>query len=168
MALYTIANDMKEFLDRLDAGEIPEEAVDDTFDLIDMEFSAKVEAMACAIKNKLALAKEIAAEIDTFRERKRRLEATAESMKNYIARTMQYLGYDRVETKDCAVKFQKSAGLVVEDEGELLKYLERAGKDDAIKYAAPTVDKNRLREMIKGGEEIPFCHMEERKNLQVK
>lgn len=168
MALYTIANEMKEFLDRLDAGEIPEEAVDDTFDLIDMEFSAKVEAMACAIKNKLALAKEIAAEIDTFRERKRRLEATAESMKNYIARTMQYLGYDRVETKDCAVKFQKSAGLVVEDEGELLKYLERAGKDDAIKYAAPTVDKNRLREMIKGGEEIPFCHMEERKNLQVK
>lgn len=168
MALYTIANEMKEFLDRLDAGEIPEEAVDDTFDLIDMEFSAKVEAMACAIKNKLALAKEIAAEIDTFRERKKRLEATAESMKNYIARTMQYLGYDRVETKDCAVKFQKSVGLVVEDEGELLKYLERAGKDDAIKYAAPTVDKNRLREMIKGGEEIPFCHMEERKNLQVK
>ncbi len=168
MALYTIANDMKEFLDRLDAGEIPEEAVDDTFDMIDMEFSAKVEAMACTIKNKLALAKEIAAEIETFRERKRRLEATAESMKNYIARTMQYLGYDRVETKACAVRFSRSSGLVVENEGELVKYLERNGKDDAIKYAAPTVDKNRLREMIEGGDVIPFCHMEERKNLQVK
>lgn len=168
MALYQIANEMKVFLDRLDAGEIPEEAVDDTFDLIDMEFSEKVEAIACAIKNKLSLAKEIAAEIDTFRERKKRLEATAESMKNYIARTMQYLGYDRVETKDCAVKFSKSSGLVVEDEWELIKYLEKNGKDDAIKYAAPTVDKNRLRELIKCGEEIPFCHMEERKNLQIK
>lgn len=168
MVLYRIANEMKEFLDRMDAGEIPEEAIDDTFDMIDMEFSAKVEAMACAIKNKLALAKEIAGEIDNFRERKKRLELAAESMKNYIARTMQYLGYDRVETKDCAVRFSKSSGLVVEDEDELLKYLEKNGKDDAIKYAAPIVDKNRLREMIKSGEEIPFCHMEERKNLQVK
>ena len=51
MTLYEIAQDYQIFLEQIEAGEIPEEAVEDTLDSMAGEFREKADQIACVIKN---------------------------------------------------------------------------------------------------------------------
>ena len=59
MSLYDIAKNLNDFMDAVDRGEIPEEAVYDTLESLDMQLDDKIDNVACMIKNLAAEAKSI-------------------------------------------------------------------------------------------------------------
>ena len=54
MTLYEINQTYQEFFDKVESGEIPEEAVSDTLESLDGEFEDKADNIACYIKSLLS------------------------------------------------------------------------------------------------------------------
>ena len=62
MSLYSLINDYQDFLEAVEAGEIPEEAITDTLEAIEGEIEVKIDNIASAIKNLTAEASMIRTE----------------------------------------------------------------------------------------------------------
>lgn len=84
MKLYEIPDMIQQFLDAYDAGDVPEEAFDDTLESLAGDFAQKLDDCACAYKGLLAEAKEIKAEADALAARYKAKKAQADRMVAYM------------------------------------------------------------------------------------
>ena len=84
MKLYEIPEMIQRFLDAYDAGDVPEEAFDDTLESLAGDFAQKLDDCACAYKGLLAEAKEIKAEADALAARYKAKKAQADRMADYM------------------------------------------------------------------------------------
>ena len=89
MKLYEIAAEYQAFLDAVEAGEIPEEAIGDTLDGIVGEFDQKADNIACAIKGYMAEADALKKEEGALRDRRDSKMRKADQMKHYLSEQMQ-------------------------------------------------------------------------------
>ena len=92
MKLYEIAKEYQAFLDAVEAGEIPEEAIGDTLDGIVGEFDQKADNIACAIKGYMAEADALKKEEGALRDRRDSKMRKADQMKHYLSEQMQKMG----------------------------------------------------------------------------
>lgn len=81
MSLYDVAKNLNDFMDAVDRGEIPEEAVYDTLESLDMQLDDKIDNVACMIKNLAAEAKSIKEEADNLTARAKAKANKAEWLK---------------------------------------------------------------------------------------
>lgn len=161
MTLYEIKDSYLEFLELVANGEIPEEAIADTKEFLEVDFTDKVDNIASYIKNLTAEAFAIREEEKALAERRQAKEAKIERLKDYLSVNLQALGRDVVETSRNRVSFRKSTSLVYEPEA-----LDKL--DDGWFVTKREVKKKDLTEAIKAGFTFEGIHLQENRNLQLK
>lgn len=142
MKLYEIDNAILECIDMETGDVIDVERLND----LQMERDAKIENVACWIKDLKAEAEAIKAEKLALAERQKAAENKAESLKNWLAYA---LDGQKFSTARCAVSFRKSEVVEVTPEG--LENLMRAGNDEYLTYAEPKPNKATLKQALKDG-----------------
>ena len=142
MKLYEIDNAILECID-METGEV----VDiDRLNELHMEREAKIENVACWIKELKAEAEAIKSEKLALAERQKAAENKAESLKKWLAYA---LNGEKFKTAKCDVSFRKTESVDVTPEG--LENLMRGGNDELLTYKAPEPNKTAIKQAIKDG-----------------
>ncbi len=158
MTLYELTADYRDFLALAEAGEIPEDAVDDTLDAIAGEIHQKIDAIACIVKNSLAEAEAIKHEIDALTVRMKQKKALADRLKAYIMAAMQALGEKKMETARSSVMMKTTPpAITIADVDALIAWANAHGRDDLLIYRVPEPSKTQIKTALAAGEEIPGC-----------
>ena len=141
MKLYEIDNAILDCID-LETGEVIDT---ERLDALNMERDAKIENVACWIKDLKAEAEAIKVEKMALAERQKVAENKVESLKNWLAYA---LGGQKFITAKCAVSFRNTESVEVTDEG-----LEALMKehDELLTYKAPEPNKKAIKDAIKDG-----------------
>ena len=142
MTIYEIDKAIMECVD-LETGEIIDT---EQLDKLQMERDAKLENVACWIKELKAEAEAIKAEKQKLSERQKVAENKAESLKKWLAFVLEG---QKFKTAKCAVSFRQTESVEVTEEG--LENLMRCGNDDLLTYKAPEPNKTAIKQAIKDG-----------------
>ena len=141
MTIYEINEEILNCID-LETGEIID--IDRLNDL-QLERDAKIENVACWIKELKAEAEAIKAEKLALAERQKVAENKAESLKKWLTFA---LNGEKFKTAKCSVSFRKTESVEVTDEGlsNLMKE-----HDQLLTYKAPEPNKKAIKDAIKDG-----------------
>lgn len=154
MTLYEINEQITSCCIDTETGEIINEEM---LHELTIAFDDKVENIALWIKNLLAEAKAIKEEKDSLAARQKACENKAESLKNYLSSA---LCGNKFKTPKVSISFRKSESVQVDDMDKL--------DDDYLKYAAPTVDKTKVKQALKAGIELQGVQLVTNQNIQIK
>ena len=150
MTIYEINEGILNCID-LETGEI----IDiDKLNELELERDAKIENVACWIKELKAEAEAIKAEKLALAERQRVAENKAESLKKWLAYALQG---EKFKTAKCSVSFRKTESVEVTDEGlsNLMKE-----HDELLTYKAPEPNKKAIKDAIKDGLSVQGVRLE--------
>ena len=141
MKLYEIDNAILECID-METGEV----IDiDKLNELQIERDAKVENVACWIKELKAEAEAIKKEKQILADRQRTAENKAESLKKWLAYA---LNGQKFKTAKCSISFRNTESVEVTDEG-----LENLMKehDELLTYKKPEPNKTAIKQAINDG-----------------
>lgn len=150
MTIYEINEQILNCID-LETGEI----IDiDKLNELELERDAKIENVACWIKELKAEAEAIKAEKLALAERQKVAENKAESLKKWLAFALQG---EKFKTAKCSVSFRKSEVVEITDEGlnNLMKE-----HDELLTYKAPEPNKKAIKDAIKDGLSVQGVRLE--------
>lgn len=167
MKLYEIAAEYKSFLESVEAGEIPEEAINDTLESIQSLLEDKADNIACMIKNTTAEVEAIKAEEDRLAERRKVKEKQIERMKAYLSEILIKNGVDKIETARNKITFRKSESVTVDNEAEFIEWAVH-NNDEFLTYKSPTINKTAIKKAIANGVEVEGARIESKQNMQIK
>ena len=137
----------------------------EAFDQLQMEREAKLEGVACWIKNLVAEGAALRAEEVNLAERRRAVERKAERLKKYLGEA---LGGEKFQTAKCAVSFRKTTRVEITDARSVAEWCDDNGLGDLVVYSAPSVSKPELAKLLKIGEAIPGAELVEGISMGVK
>ena len=155
-SLYEIDNDILNCVDE-ETGEIIDSAA---LDALNMERDAKIEGVACWIKDLKAEAEALKAEKQALADRQKKAEIKAESLKKWLAFA---LGGKKFESARAAVSFRKSKSVEITDINELIMK-----DDDLLVYQEPKPDKKAIAAAIKSGREVAGAVLVENESVIIK
>lgn len=167
MKLYEIAADYKNFLEAVENGDIPEEAISDTLESITSMLEEKADNIACMIKNMTAEAEAIKAEEQSLAERRKAKEKQIDRIKTYLSDTLINSGYTKLETARNKITFRKSNSVSIEDEAAFVEWAIKT-HDEYLTYEDPTINKTAIKEALANGTEVFGVHIETKQNIQIK
>lgn len=124
---------------------------------LSMEREAKLENVACWIKNLRAEAAAIKAEKDALAKREKAAAKKAEDLENWL---VQVLGGQAFNTAKCAVGFRKSSRVDVLDKSIIPEAFMKAKTE----YSP---DKNAIAAAIKAGQEVSGCVLTDYLNISI-
>lgn len=155
MTIYEID---KAILDCQDSetGEITDFA---KLDALQMAREAKIENIACWIKDLQADAKALKEEEQNLADRRRAAEHKAESLKNYLTFV---LNGEKFKSPRAQVSFRRSQQVYIEDE---TKFTESHPEYVKVKKE---IDRAGVKSALKEGEQIEGACLEEHQNIQIK
>lgn len=161
MKLYEIDREIEACID-WDTGEILDT---ERLDALQMERTAKLEGVACWIKNLTADAKAIREEEKVLAERRRQAEKKVENLSKWLTNALQG---EKLSTAKVTVSFRRSQALDVINERDFLDWAFENGRDDLFTYQEPKVNAEAVKKAIKDGLDVPYARIEERMKLQIK
>ncbi len=167
MRLYELTQSFKEFLQAVEDGLIPEDAIADSLESITALIEDKADNIACMIKNMNAEAAAIKAEEAALAERRRVKEKQIERLKEYLAETLLSANYTKVETARNKISFRKSESVCIDDEEAFVDWCMKE-RDDFLTFKAPTINKTEIKKALASGEVIDGARIESKQNLQIK
>lgn len=124
---------------------------------LSMEREAKLENVACWIKNLRAEAAAIKTEKDALAKREKAAAKKAEDLENWL---VQALGGQAFNTAKCAVGFRKSSRVDVLDKSIIPEAFMKAKTE----YSP---DKNAIAAAIKAGQEVSGCVLTDYLNISI-
>lgn len=164
MTIYELAAQYEGFARLVEDGDIPDEAIADTFALLDAEFDDKADALACIIKELGAEAEAIKAQETALKERRQRKESRAEYLRGLLSESMKRLDKAKIETSRNVISFRKSTALVIADEEDFKqRHRDLCQVEEVVK-----IPKKDITDRLKAGEEISGAALETRQNLQIR
>lgn len=167
MKMYELASDYRELMDKLEAGELPEELLADTLEGIRGALEEKADGIACMLKALEADAAALRAEEDKLSERRRSKERTYDRMKAYLSDMLLHAGVTKVETPRSQIRFRRSEAVEIDHEADFIRWAEE-NRDDFLNYKEPSINKTAVKKALLAGEEIAGARLEARQNLQVR
>ena len=75
---------------------------------------------------------------------------------------------EKFQTARCSLTYRKTSALQVEDGEKLIRWCEENGHDECIRYKEPEISKSDVSALIKGGIDVPYASIQERRSLGVK
>lgn len=168
-SLYQLTQEFSEFQNLIEQGAIPEEAISDTLQALNLEIESKIEGIALVIKNALAEEKALGEEIKALQERKKSKTATAERLKAYLLQELQALDKQKIETARVVVTVAKNPpSLKIADEEKFKEWAIKNKHDQWLTFVEPTLNKNAIKEAISGGEEIEGASLQQGEGVRIK
>lgn len=161
MKLYEIDRAILECIDT-DTGEIVD--VERLAEL-NLEREQKLEGVALYVKNLLAEADSIKAEVDSLNKRMKSKKAEAERLKDYLAFALNGQAF---ETAKVDLRFRASQVVEITDDLECVHWLQMNNLDDCLRYTMPEVEKAAVKKLLKEGKNIPGVVLKDKNNLQMK
>ena len=162
MTLYEINNAIQDTLEQAvdpETGELVDEALLEQYDKLIMDRDQKVENIGLYIKNLEADAAAIKAEAKNLTARAKAAENKAEHLRNYLQFC---LNGQKFQSPRLSVSFRRSQKVEV-DQNRLFEIPE-----DYLRYKDPEVDKKRVSEALKAGEDIPGCTLVDSVSMIIK
>lgn len=156
MKLYELDNEYLDFIAAVEDGTIPEDAIEDTLEMLNGDYKDKLDNTVCAIKNLTAEAKMIDEEIKALTARKKAKENSVDYLKGCVSRSMQCRGETSFESARNKVAFRKSERLVIAE-----KYPE-------FVTFTPKISKTDVKTAVKSGESFDGADIVEVQNIQIK
>lgn len=153
MKLYEIDQAILNCID-LETGEIIDT---EQLDKLTMEREAKLENVACWIKELKAEAEALKAEKMAFAERQKVAENKMESLKKYLAYALDGQAFKTVRA---SVTFRKSQAVEIADIYKL--------DENYLKYKEPEADKTAIKEAIKQGKTVTGATLVENTSVIIK
>lgn len=124
MKLYEITSEYQRFLFEVEQGNVPDEAIADTLESIEGELTAKVDNIACLIKNTNAEIKALADEERALRERRQTKVNMVDRLKKYLVDALADADIKKVEGTRAVVSLRNGKSVEVDEGAELAdKYL---------------------------------------------
>lgn len=166
MTLYEMTSEMLELLAMIEAGEIPEEAIADTLEAVEADWSERADAVISAIKNLSAEAEAISAEVQRLEKRAAAKEKAVARLKEYLSTSMQALKLPKFENAKHLVSFRRSTRTVISDEAALIEW----ARSNAPEVIMTGPERIRISEISKlmADREIPFISRVNSANIQIK
>lgn len=168
MKLYELAFAFAELNAAIENGEIPEEAISDTLESIELPFEEKADNIACLIKQLTANAEAIKAEEDRLKARRTAYLKRAERLTEYLKMCLANAGRNKLETARNVISFRKTPPKVVfENEAAFIEWAQvHAG--GLLNYGKPTVDRTAVKVALENGAEIEGVRIESSQNIQIR
>lgn len=151
-SIYDINADIEACVD-IETGEVDVERLES----LEIERDAKIENMACYIKDLDALINAIADEQKALGERKKSLAKTRDNITALLKNTLQG---EKFKTARCAVSYRKSKSVVCPDVYAL--------PAEYWNYGAPTANKTAIKDAITSGVDVPGAWIEENTAVIIK
>lgn len=148
-SLYELSQQYQEFLSLVEAGEIPQEAIQDTLASLSGEMEEKVDSIACMIKQLQLEAEGIKQEENALSMRRKQKETAAERLKDYIRQTMTLSGKKKLETARSCVSVGKPAQRVEITDISAIQSVKELWKP--YEWTEKNVDKAKLKDALKAG-----------------
>lgn len=168
MTLYEIGQVYQYFLEQAEAGEIPEEAIQDTLDGIEGDFREKADNIACMIKNLERFIDAIKAEEKALYARRKSKENQAQRLKDYLMSSMLEFGEPKIELPRSVIAIRKSPPAIkIEDIPRFIEWAQ-GHEESLLTYRDPEPSKTRIKEYLDSGGEIPGVSVEQKQGLQIK
>lgn len=161
MKLYEINAALEELLNQVDP-ETGELMCDfDALEELNLAREEKLENLACYIKNLSAEAAAIKAEEENLAARRKTLETSAKSAKEYLA---SQLNGEKFETARVKIGWRKSSAVQLDD-----SFLAWAMENDKfLRYKDPEPDKKAITDALKAGETVPGAELVTNYSMSIK
>lgn len=163
-ALYQIADQYLQDLEKLSDLDLPEDVVRDTLEGMRGEMQEKCTSVAAFIRNTESLAAQIKQAEEAMATRRKALEKRAESIREYLLTNMQRTGINKIESPWFKIAIQKNPASVVIDDPIMLdsRFLRQP------EPPPPAPDKKAIKEALQAGEVVEGAHLEQTERVTIK
>ena len=161
-ALYEIDQEILDCVD-METGEIIDA---EKLDALQMEREKKLEGVALWEKDLTAEANAVKEEADKLLARKRALDNKIAALKSWL---LIALDGGKLKTPRCNVYQTHSTRVSVEDEEELLQFLQTLDEPGRfLRFREPEIRKDEIKKALKDGFMIPGAALEETESVVIK
>ncbi len=169
MSIYSITQELVSLVEMIEAGEIPEEAIDDTLESVTKEWEAKADDLFALIKNLRAECEMIRIEERELAKRRRVKENFEKRLSLALARAMQAVGRSKYESPRHRVTFRQSKAVEVLDAEKFISYARRHAKGAFTVEKVVTLNKDEIKKLLEDeSKRVPGVRLEVRQNIQIK
>jgi hypothetical protein len=161
-ALYEIDQDILDCVD-METGEILDA---EKLDALQMEREHKLEGVSLWVKDLTAEANAVKEEADKLTARKRALDNKIQALKSWL---LIALNGEKLKTPRCNVYQTHSTRVSVEDEAELIKFLETLDEPEKfLRFREPELRKDEIKKALKDDVIIPGASLETTESVVIK
>lgn len=160
--LYEIDQDILDCVD-METGEILDV---ERLDALQIERERKLEGVALWEKDLQAEANAVKEEADKLMARKRALDNKIAALKSWL---LIKLNGEKLKTPRCNVYQLRSSRVSVEDEAELIRFLQTLNDPEQfLRFKEPELRKDEIKKALKSGTIIPGAELEETESVVIK
>lgn len=164
LALYQLADLYLSDLQKLADLDLDEQTVTDTLEGLSGELEVKATNVAAFARNLEVSADAIKGAEAQMAARRKAIEKRAESLKAYLKANMERTGIIKIESPQFCLSIKKNPPAVHVEAQELVP--------DAFfnqpPPPSPVMDKKRIADALKAGEDVPGCRLEQGTRLEIK
>lgn len=162
--LFELTDDLLKLYDMASDPEIDETTLKDTIEAVDGEIEVKADGYAKVIRQMEGDIASIKAEMDRMDSRKKVLENSKDRIKKALEEAMKATGKTKFKTDLFSFGIQKNPpSLKLVDDLDVMSV-----PPEYIIWQEPTIDKKKVKEAIKAGEEFEWAHMESTEGLRIR
>lgn len=149
--------------------ELQEKAVNDTFEMVQLDFLDKADGYGMVLKNLEASQDELKAQEEILKAeaarlaaRRKSLERNADRLKNAMMQALITTGQKTLKTEKFTFGTRKSSSLVI-DTDNIYEI-----PDDLLRYREPEPDKTAIKDYLKDHPDVTWAHMETKQSLSIR
>lgn len=162
-ALYVLAAEYQDAARRIADMDLPAELVADTLEGLAGEVEVKAQNVALMVRVLEADAAAVQQWANDASARAKAIEQRAESLRDYLSRTLLACGIQKVEGPGVALSFRKSTAVVIDEPGLIpAEFMKQPDPPP------PAPSKTLIGDALKAGRDVPGARLETRQNLQIK
>jgi len=161
-ALYEIANEYREALEKLADMDLPQEVIADTLEAVTGNLEVKATNVAMFARNLESLAESIKEAEAQMAHRRKVIENRADSIRSYIKTCMESAGVSKIDCPYFSLAIRKNPPAVI-IEGNVPKEYMRFPEPPP-----PTPDKTAIAKALKEGKTIEGAYLSQGTRLDIK
>ena len=166
-SLFEMNRTIEEFIEKVENGEVPEEAIDDTLEGLELEFDQKVDGLASYIKSLTAESEAIKNEEKALKKRRESKEKRIDGIKSYIRNAMEDAGKKKIETSKNLVSVTGCVkGVSISNDLQFLEHYPMYKAEE--KPIIPKVNKKAVYDALKNGVKLQGAELVGGKTLRIK
>lgn len=158
--LYELANNYRNLIELIDREDVEQDLIQNALKECQGDIEEKVDNIIKLIKNTESDIEGYKVEEKRLNARRKSLENTVTSLKNYLDSSLKSLGLKEVKTTLFTCKFQKSKASV--------EVLDQEVIPREFIVTEEKVDKKKLYEALKAGQEVEGARLKENESLRIR